>query len=176
LDSVVTANSATRGAGGVGIGGPAPDGLPGSGYGGGIFIAGAQVGIDKFTLAHVTGNSASTSHPNIDGEFDVIADPNPLSGDYNNNGTVDAGDYVVWRKTDGSPAAYDTWRAHFGKTSGSGAVATGFASASADLDPAPGETGLRVPAATVPEPTTLAIFTLATFSASLSFGRRKRTL
>jgi hypothetical protein len=57
-----------------------------------------------------------------------------LVGDYNNNGTVDAGDYVVWHKNDGTttslpndpvggtigPAQYDNWRAHFGQPPGSG--------------------------------------------------------
>jgi hypothetical protein len=42
-------------------------------------------------------------------------------GDYNGDGTVNAADYVLWRKTDGSPDAYTTWRTHFGQTVGSGA-------------------------------------------------------
>jgi hypothetical protein len=62
-----------------------------------------------------------------------------LPGDYNNNGIVDAADYVVWRKmlgqtgtglaADGNnygvvnPADFDVWRAHFGETVGSGAGA-----------------------------------------------------
>jgi len=38
-----------------------------------------------------------------------------LTGDYNNDGTVDAADYVVWRKTDiGGQQGYDDWRANFG--------------------------------------------------------------
>ncbi len=32
-----------------------------------------------------------------------------LTGDYNGNGIVDAADYVVWRKTGGSPDAYNIW-------------------------------------------------------------------
>ncbi len=47
-----------------------------------------------------------------------------LAGDYNHNGTVDAADYVVWRKglgTTYTQADYDTWRMHFGQTAGSGA-------------------------------------------------------
>ena len=36
----------------------------------------------------------------------------PVPGDYNHNGIVDAADYVVWRKTDGTQPAYDTWRAN----------------------------------------------------------------
>jgi hypothetical protein len=33
-----------------------------------------------------------------------------LPGDYDQNGTVDAADYVVWRKVDGTQTGYDTWR------------------------------------------------------------------
>jgi hypothetical protein len=47
-----------------------------------------------------------------------------LSGDYNNNGKVDAADYVLWRKNPslygGTPGGYNTWRANFGKPPGSG--------------------------------------------------------
>jgi hypothetical protein len=46
-----------------------------------------------------------------------------LAGDYNNDGTVDAADYVVWRKTDNSQEGYDKWRANFGASAGSAAVA-----------------------------------------------------
>jgi hypothetical protein len=48
-----------------------------------------------------------------------------LDGDFNNNGVVDAADYVVWRETDGSPEGYNTWRANFGAMlpgSGQGAL------------------------------------------------------
>lgn len=41
-------------------------------------------------------------------------------GDYNRDGTVDAADYVVWRKNEGTQAGYDTWRSHFGETDASG--------------------------------------------------------
>jgi hypothetical protein len=57
-----------------------------------------------------------------------------VPGDYNNNGVVDAGDYVLWRKfnntattlpndsTPGTNASdYTVWRAHFGQPPGSGA-------------------------------------------------------
>jgi hypothetical protein len=64
-----------------------------------------------------------------------------LPGDYNSNGTVDAGDYVVWRKYQGTThvlpndptggtigsAQYNQWRANFGKTApgaGSGSSAS----------------------------------------------------
>ncbi len=61
-----------------------------------------------------------------------------LAGDYNLNGTIDAADHVVWRKTlgqmgaglaaDGNgngtidPGDYNIWLAHFGETVGSGAA------------------------------------------------------
>jgi hypothetical protein len=58
----------------------------------------------------------------------------PLPGDYNQNGVVDAADYVVWRKNSGSGTSlpnddtpgvglddFTRWRAHFGQTvSGNG--------------------------------------------------------
>jgi hypothetical protein len=46
-------------------------------------------------------------------------------GDFNRDGTVDAADYVVWRKglgTTYTQADYDMWRANFGQTIGSGAA------------------------------------------------------
>ena len=56
-----------------------------------------------------------------------------VQGDYNNNGAVDAADYVLWRN--GGPlqnevdtpgtvnaADYDAWRARFGSITGSGAI------------------------------------------------------
>ena len=46
-----------------------------------------------------------------------------LAGDFNTDGVVNAADYVVWRKSDGSQDAYDTWRENFGNTSAAGAAA-----------------------------------------------------
>src|SRR5262249_23749625 len=64
-----------------------------------------------------------------------------LQGDFNSNGRVDAGDYVVWRNSVGSTAAlpndsiggtvgagpYSEWKSHLGQTrgSGSGEISTG---------------------------------------------------
>jgi hypothetical protein len=51
--------------------------------------------------------------------FTEAAPPGP-DGDYNENGTVDAADYVLWRNDPashgGSPAGYNTWRANFGES------------------------------------------------------------
>jgi hypothetical protein len=79
-----------------------------------------------------------------------------LPGDYNQDGTVDAADYVAWRKSPsnfgGDPGGYNNWRAHFGQPTGAGA-AMGAAS---DL--------------AVPEPISLALLTLA----APAFLRRRR--
>jgi prepilin-type processing-associated H-X9-DG protein len=51
-----------------------------------------------------------------------------LSGDYNQNGVVDAADYVVWRNNAGNVTDFNTWSSNFGKSyslaGGSGAVLT----------------------------------------------------
>ncbi len=90
-----------------------------------------------------------------DGVLAVIAG---LTGDYNQDGVVDAADYTVWRDSFGQSGAglpadgngsgtvdeadYTLWKTHFGTTIGSGAGS--------------GETA----PATVPEPTTLAMLGL----------------
>jgi len=77
-----------------------------------------------------------------------------LPGDYNQNGTVDAADYVVWRKTGiNGPTGYDTWRTNFGEPSGSSLVASANA--------------------TAPEPATLVLLMLA--AAGWSLWRRRNT-
>jgi hypothetical protein len=53
--------------------------------------------------------------------FEGAPIPGPL-GDYNNDYVVDAADYVVWRKTDGTPGNYDTWQANFGPAAGARAT------------------------------------------------------
>ena len=50
------------------------------------------------------------------------------TGDFNHDGIVDAGDYVVWRKSDGTPGGYSAFRRNFGNTvpgSGSGLETAG---------------------------------------------------
>jgi PEP-CTERM motif len=82
----------------------------------------------------------------------VLSSPAGVQGDYNNDGTVDAADYVLWRK--GGPlmnevdtpglvngADYTAWRARFGNPGGAGA-------------------GVIV-TATVPEPATLVLLMFA---------------
>jgi hypothetical protein len=47
----------------------------------------------------------------------VINNQAYLPRDFNHDNTVDAADYVVWRKNAGSQSEYDTWRANFGQSS-----------------------------------------------------------
>ena len=57
------------------------------------------------------------------GTFTLRQQPLAVPSDYNNNGKVDAADYVVWRKglgTTYTQSDYDVWRAHFGQLAGSG--------------------------------------------------------
>jgi hypothetical protein len=71
-----------------------------------------------------------------------------LAGDFNGDAVVDSADYVVWRKGLGTTYTQDdyvSWRANFGQTVGSGAKLS-----SAELM-----------SATVPEPMTLVLLTVA---------------
>jgi len=51
---------------------------------------------------------------------------------------VDAADYALWRKNDGTQNGYNTWRANFGRTAGNVAISS----------------------ATVPKPATAILFVL----------------
>jgi hypothetical protein len=80
------------------------------------------------------------------GIIKFVTGPSGVDGDYNADGNVDAADYVVWRKTDGTQttlpndttpgsvttADYAVWRSNFGKSAPAGA---GLASASAVPEP-----------------------------------------
>jgi hypothetical protein len=94
-----------------------------------------------------------------------------LTGDYNNNGKVDAGDYVLWRKNQGTSnvlandpiggtiglAQFDQWRANFG------------------LSGSPGAGASLSNGGNVPEPSSLAAFLLMFGSMLIPFrGRRFR--
>jgi hypothetical protein len=88
---------------------------------------------------------------------DVHLIPAP-PGDYNIDGAVDAADYVLWRKTDGTSPGYEAWREHFGALPGAG---TGAALGS------PNDGG-------VPEPGPMALVMLAAVGACFrQFGLRR---
>jgi hypothetical protein len=78
-----------------------------------------------------------------------------LPGDYNQDGIVDAADYVVWRKTDsGNSQGYIYWQENFGEGMG--------AAGAASVGPSPSQTG-------VPEPVTLVLLLFA--AAGMVFRR-----
>jgi len=61
-----------------------------------------------------------------------------LPGDFNANGVVDAADYVLWRKSDGTQDGYNIWRTHFGETIAAvGSFATPGSNAQATIVPEP---------------------------------------
>ena len=86
----------------------------------------------------------SATNPSQDTDFyikslEILGDAPSVAGDYNNNGIVDAADYVVWRKNLGqsfqlanevagvtpgmvTTEDYDAWRSRFGATTGSGSA------------------------------------------------------
>jgi hypothetical protein len=65
-------------------------------------------------MLNVNYNGQQTASVEITGSF--------FSADFDRDGDVDAADYVVWRKVDGTQAGYDTWRAHFGESGGRSAI------------------------------------------------------
>ncbi len=82
-----------------------------------------------------------------------------LPGDYNQDGAVDAADYVVWRKNNGSPGDYDTWKSNFGRSNASGA----------HLD----ASGLAI--SSVPEPGALLLLLSTMASLSAAVPRRRES-
>jgi hypothetical protein len=92
-----------------------------------------------------------------------------LNGDYNNNGIVDASDYVVWRKAgptatlpnDPTPGTvdlsdYTTWRANFGSSASLAA-----------------EAGAGLGAQGVPEPTAIVLCAVLVASIATVRGRTR---
>jgi hypothetical protein len=87
-----------------------------------------------------------------------------IPGDYNDDGTVDAADYVVWRKHSGTSTTlpndeiggmigtpqYDQWRMNFGPPAGAGATVSATTTS------------------TVPEPATLLLFVVG-FAAAIAY-------
>jgi hypothetical protein len=89
-----------------------------------------------------------------------------LPGDFNNDGTVDAADYVVWRKNDGTQAGYDSWRANFGASLGVG---------SGSVDPLAQRSASDQPQSdAIPEPVSIALVATLGLGALIMQSRRNR--
>lgn len=86
-----------------------------------IFFNNFAPGEYKLVVHHNTvGGIGDSQNYGIAWWFGSGLSSNP--GDFNGDGSVNAADYVVWRKNDGSSASYDEWVANFGNTNGSGST------------------------------------------------------
>jgi formylglycine-generating enzyme len=103
---------------------------------------GGAADTDATTLSSSSRVVQNATYENSDVGFRLatIAAAAGIAGDYNNNGVVDAADYVLYRKflgqsvtlpNDSTPgsvttADYDVWRAHFGQSAGAGSGSVGL--------------------------------------------------
>ena len=83
-----------------------------------IGIGGSITTLDAVANDEYTFAWTSTGTETAQLRLTLVAPP----GDFNFDGKVDAGDYVAWRKNDGTPAGYNLWRTHFGQPAGSGSL------------------------------------------------------
>ena len=88
---------------------------------------------DNLIVAFPFGNGVF-DHLTADGLqlFNNAFSPSSPDVDYNGDGTVDAADYVAWRKNPGNfggdPDGYNLWRTKFGEPDGSGGGVPAFRS------------------------------------------------
>jgi hypothetical protein len=93
---------------------------------GGTSNRGVRGGMWNGFVNELRGSMRLTSHPSVESTIIGfrVASTAEFTGDFNGDGTVDAADYVTWRKGLGTTYAQDDfneWRANFGATLGSGA-------------------------------------------------------
>ncbi len=138
----------------------------------GGFLPQAGNSFDILNWGALSGSFSSLQLPTLGGPLawdtsqlytsGVLAVAAPaLPGDFNFDGTVDAADYVVWRKTIGTQDGYNVWRTNFGGTGGAGGSIAG--------DDRPG----AEPNA-VPEPRMLALLSACGIIGTAASGRRLR--
>jgi hypothetical protein len=124
-----------------------------------IDITGARSGTfnglaEGATVGNFTGHDLLISYAGGDGNDVALFVPG-LPGDFNFDGTVDAADYIVWRKNGLSPEEYGVWSAHFGESVGGGSAAS--------------QSG-------VPEPAAVAFVVVCVMSVTLLRGRRQTSV
>jgi autotransporter-associated beta strand protein len=102
------------------------------------FIPTEPMSLFEGAIGSITGAFSAVNAPVFNGQIlGVVYGTNQVTlqvvdavlppGDYNQNGIVDAADYVVWRKGLGTTYTldhYNTWRVNFGQTAGSGSGAS----------------------------------------------------
>jgi hypothetical protein len=84
----------------------------------------AGVAISRLRVSNYGTGSSSEGSKELFFDNLVISEPDGIPGDYNDDNTVDAADYVVWRKQNLDTAAYNLWRTHFGEMAASIGAAT----------------------------------------------------
>jgi hypothetical protein len=110
-----------------------------------------SIWVDNLMLEVFANEAAmlATENPNT-----APVESEGLPGDYNGDGSVDAADYVVWRKNPagfgGDPDGYNTWRMNFD---------------------APDGAGSSIAASTVPEPAAFLLAIVAMAACALSRTR-----
>jgi T5SS/PEP-CTERM-associated repeat protein len=72
--------------------------------------------IDDLGSFQVNYGAGSAFNPNMVVLSNFI--PNALPGDFNDDGVVDAADFVMWRKLNLGSAAYNTWHQNYGESLG----------------------------------------------------------
>jgi hypothetical protein len=124
---------------------------------GSLVVSGATTGpyVTEATLVYVRADPSGQA-----GFYLLDLSATGIAGDYNDDGTLDAADYVLWRKNEGTTnplpndpiggtirqAQYDQWAGQFGQTRGSGSLA----------------------GSTVPEPASVPLIMLAAIAVSCS--------
>jgi fibronectin-binding autotransporter adhesin len=139
-----------------------------SGAGQGLSWVIATYGTLTGTFNTVTSGYTVNYGTGTNSQITLNKAPSGVNGDFNNDGQVDAGDYITWRKfnttnnalpndnglgTPIGPNHYTLWRSNYGKPPGSGT----------------GELG----GGTVPEPTTGLLVLLGIAGLPMSFPRRR---
>jgi hypothetical protein len=88
------------------------------------------------------------------GDVNDFPVPPDTNGDFNEDGSVDTADYVVWRKHDETQQEYDNWRTNFGRTASAHDASSGTKAA-------------------IPEPRTIPLLTLALAPFFCGIGRAR---
>ena len=99
-----------------------------------IFGVGITTIFDMLPLGQHTIRTEDSSSSGFTYNITVV----PIPGDFNHDSSVDAADYVAWRKNDISgQLGYNDWRANFGRTAASGSALSSTASMAGAAVPEP---------------------------------------